>query len=98
MTDDELRLSFVGSEMCIRDRLTDAKPRDLDELPETRTETMIGRSFRMPEALSAGREKRVQIGDTFWRVTSQSAITSGTRVTVVAVSDMCLELEEDRSA
>ncbi len=74
--------------------LKDAKSKDVEELPETRTEGMIGQTFRLPEKLRANREKRIQIGDTFWRVKSRSAIDAGARVTIVDADPMRLELEE----
>ena len=74
--------------------LKDTKADASDDLPETRTEGMIGRSFRLTEPLVADREKRIQIGDTFWRVKSRSAIDAGERVTIVAADAMRLELKQ----
>jgi membrane protein implicated in regulation of membrane protease activity len=59
-----------------------------------RAESLVGHTFALAQALPVG-ESRLQIGDTFWRVRAPSALSAGTRVKVVAASDMALTLAAD---
>jgi membrane protein implicated in regulation of membrane protease activity len=56
-----------------------------------RAQQLIGCEFDLAEALPNG-ESRIQIGDTFWRVNSDSNLAEGTRVRVAAADAMSLRL------
>jgi membrane protein implicated in regulation of membrane protease activity len=63
---------------------------EVDELNH-RALSLVGHEFDLAEALPRG-SSRIQIGDTFWRVESNTALESGTRVRVVAADAMSLRL------
>ena len=65
------------------------QPSNKDELPE-RSATMVGRRFTLSETVHQGEEVRVQIGDTMWRVTSDTDIDKDTSVQVVDADKMRL--------
>lgn len=67
------------------------QPSNSDTLPE-RSQMMLGKRFSLGEALAAGAETRVQIGDTMWRVVTESAIEAGSEVIVVGGDSMRLEI------
>ena len=56
-----------------------------------RAEQLIGHEFDLTQALPHG-ESRIQIGDTFWRVESDTSLAEGTRVKVAAADAMSLRL------
>lgn len=55
-----------------------------------RSAHLVGHQFELDKALSNG--GRVQIGDTFWQVTTDADLPAGTRVQVVAAEPMKLQL------
>ena len=61
-----------------------------DELNH-RAESLIGTEFELTNDLNAG-AGRVQIGDTFWHVHADAALTQGSRVRVVAADTMQLKV------
>ena len=65
------------------------QPSNKNALP-TRTEAMIGRRFALDEAIQPGAEIRVQLGDTMWRVASESDLDKGSNVEVVSTDNMRL--------
>lgn len=56
-----------------------------------RAASLVGYEFDLEERLTTG-TNRVQIGDTLWRVGTDAAMESGTRVKVVAADEMSLRL------
>lgn len=54
-----------------------------------RAATLVGHEFDLVEALPQG-ESRLQIGDTFWKVRTDTSFAAGTRVKVVAADAMSL--------
>lgn len=57
-----------------------------------RVRQMIGSTHVLGEACEAG-EGRLQIGDTLWRIRSNTPLTAGTRVRVIGVEGMTLLVE-----
>ena len=57
-----------------------------------RAASMIGREVVVEHDLMGG-QGRIQIGDTFWKVTFSEAISKGTRVKVVDADNMSLSIE-----
>ena len=55
-----------------------------------RSRHMIGTTFVLDEALLAGEEGRVQLGDTLWKVVSDTALAAGDKVVVDAAEPMRL--------
>lgn len=58
-----------------------------------RAAQLIGRTITLDKAIANG-EGRIQIGDTSWRVRSDSDLAAGAKVKVVSTEDMVLELAE----
>ena len=53
---------------------------------------LIGREFELAEDLHGG-DGRVQIGDTFWHVHADEALSKGARVRVVSADAMALKVD-----
>lgn len=56
-----------------------------------RAESLVGTEFELTENLTGG-NGRVQIGDTFWHVHADTALTRGARVKVVSADTMQLKV------
>lgn len=56
-----------------------------------RAASLIGRELVVEHDLSGG-HGRIQIGDTFWKVTFEGQINKGSRIKVVDADSMCLQI------
>ena len=69
----------------------DAQARDAAPSLNQRAASLVGHCFTLEAPVEFG-EGRVQIGDTFWRVTSENPLPAGSRVKVVDANQMTLTL------
>ncbi len=83
-------VALVATGLYLKVFRTEQADRGSSELNH-RAASLIGHEFDLTEQLATG-SNRVQIGDTFWRVESNSVLESGTRVKVVAADEMSLRL------
>ncbi len=70
----------------------DAQQQDGTPPINQRAASLIGQRLTLTEAIE--HEGRIQIGDTFWKVTAEEPLATGSSVVVISANDMTLNLRK----